>query len=154
MRRRHAADVVGARLYEKSNVIELQLADLAHQDSRRDAKKKTKTTSSALALAEPRKPFPGHFVFLKCPQISLVEWHPFSLAAVRVLMCSSDDSLVRSTLLSLLTLLLLISLFRPPVDGATTPSRFRYESLGTGRVSAPREHSARVRMSCCNCDSH
>lgn len=139
MRRRRAADVIGARLYEKSNVIELQLADLG-AESRHSG-----------PFVATRKPSPGRTVFLKCPQISLVEWHPFSLATVRVSVCTCMcESVcecvcaavrnVRVRVCKHLTLCASFSLIvRPPAAGVTTLMRYKYASPETGRVSAPED---------------
>lgn len=70
MRRRQTTDVLNARVFQESNIIELQLA---HQ---------TKATANDRYLNGKQHLAPGHYVYIKCPDISVIEWHPFSLSSV------------------------------------------------------------------------
>ena len=90
IRRRRNSDVISTRVYEKSNVIEVQLAlsetslttDVCVDNvaTNSDSRRNSTTPSLATFWSLPPSLTPGHYVYLKCPEISLVEWHPFSLS--------------------------------------------------------------------------
>ncbi|KAI1301814.1 NADPH oxidase 4 [Halotydeus destructor] len=77
-RRRRSSVVLDAKVYEQSSVLEVQLG-ASLKSTVNEAKPAGRT------FLQPGHPRPGSFVFIKCPQISLIEWHPFSLAAVGLL---------------------------------------------------------------------
>lgn len=64
--RRKPSEIISHQIHDKSNIIELKL----------------RTEESNKPFNSMKKCSPGQYVYIKCPAISFVQWHPFSLTSV------------------------------------------------------------------------